>query len=107
MVSIVVAIIVALGLPVSQLRIVTVVAACCCPDPTKCKCADHDKSKSEQPSMKACHNTAESIVSPQAPSFMAPVMAQATPPARVIELPVYTLRDPHEPPLPARPAAPS
>lgn len=37
-----VALIVALAMPVSQLRTMSVVKACCCPDPSNCHCPDHD-----------------------------------------------------------------
>ncbi|MEO8552157.1 MAG: hypothetical protein ABI678_19400, partial [Kofleriaceae bacterium] len=51
-----VAIVVALALPVSQLRTVTTVnEKCCCPDPASCHCPPHSKDAPGCPQMKTCH----------------------------------------------------
>jgi len=103
----VVAIVVALAVPVSQLRTVDVIASCCCPDPTNCHCPDHKCDPSKPTSLGQCHRTQHEIVSPDAPAFVAsPVVAIASP-ARA-SLPVIdALPAPHPAPAPARPAAPS
>jgi hypothetical protein len=74
----VVAVVVALAVPVSQLRTVSTVVTCCCPDPTHCHCPDHKADHSKDPSMRACHKTQHVTVAPQAPEFVA--MATAVKP---------------------------
>jgi hypothetical protein len=101
-----VAIVVALAVPTSQLRTFAVVEQCCCPDPSNCHCP-HDVDHSTQPSMRACHKTQHEIVSPEAPAFAAPEVALAAPPARVIALAPAAIPAPHAAPVPARPDAPS
>ena len=105
--TIVVAIIVALAVPVSQLRTVMIVKACCCPDPTNCHCPDHKADSSPQPSMRACHNTERVIVSPELPAFRAPLIAVAAAPVASVRAPAHAIPAPHPAPPPTRPAAPS
>jgi hypothetical protein len=105
--TVVVAIVLALTVPVSQLRTVSIVKSCCCPDPERCHCPDHDPGKSTQPSMRACHQTSHAIVAPHLPAFTPPAVAIAAAPARVIALVTYSISDPHGAPPPARPDAPS
>ncbi|HEX7841109.1 MAG TPA: hypothetical protein VF469_26710 [Kofleriaceae bacterium] len=105
--TIVVAILVALAVPVSQLRTVTIVKSCCCPDPSNCHCPDHKADSPQQPSMRACHNTERAIVSPELPAFRAPVIAIAQAPAVAIALVATPIAAPHPAPPPIRPAAPS
>jgi hypothetical protein len=102
-----VAIIVALAVPVSQLRTVTIVKTCCCPDPSDCHCPDHKTDSSQQPSIRACHNTERAIVAPELPAFRAPVIAVApvAPVAAVALAPAIPA--PHPAPPPTRPDAPS
>jgi len=105
--TVVVAIVVALAVPASQLRTVTVVKSCCCPDPSNCHCPDHKADPMPQPSMRACHSTQHAAVSPQLPAFHAPSAAiAAAPPAAVIAL-AAPIPAPHPAPPPPRPAAPS
>jgi hypothetical protein len=104
--TIVVAIVVALAVPTSQLRTFTVVEQCCCPDPSNCHCP-HDADRSTQPSMRVCHKTQHEIVSPEAPAFAAPQVALVTSPARVIALAPAPIPAPHVAPVLARPDAPS
>ena len=70
-----VAVVVALAVPISQLRTVAVIKSCCCPDPTNCHCPDHKTDPSQHPEMRACHNTQHTVVAPQAPAFAAPDLA--------------------------------
>jgi hypothetical protein len=104
--TIVVAIIVALAVPVSQLRTVMIVKACCCPDPTNCHCPDHKTDPSSHPSLRECHNTERAIVAPEAPSFAAPAIAIDAP-VVAIAAPPHAIPAPHPAPPPTRPDAPS
>jgi hypothetical protein len=103
----VVAIAVALAVPVSQLRTVSVILACCCPDPASCHCPDHKTDAPAQPAMRACHNSERSVIAPQLPAFHAPVVAIATAPARAMIALDHAIAAPHPSPPPARPDAPS
>jgi hypothetical protein len=80
--SALVAIGVALAVPVSQLQIRTVVTTCCCPDPSHCHCPDHKGTPDGGSSMRACHKTQHELVSAGAPSFAAPAVA-------IIDLPEH------------------
>jgi hypothetical protein len=103
-----VAIGVALAVPVSQLRTIDVVTSCCCPDPDDCHCPDHQQGPAGKPtSIGACHRSQAQLVSPQAPVFVAPELALAAPPARAAAPVVIALADPHAAPPPTQPAAPS
>jgi hypothetical protein len=102
-----VAIVVAVAMPVSQLRTVSIVKECCCPDPAKCHCPDHELESSQQPSLRACHNTEEAVIAPQLPVFSVAVAALAVVPAITAAVVEHPLRSPHPPPLPRRPDAPS
>ncbi len=103
----VVAIVVALAVPVSQLRTVSVILSCCCPDPASCHCPDHNDDVPAQPEMRACHNTQQSVVAPQLPAFHAPAFALTAAPARVVVALDHAVPAPHPAPPPARPDAPS
>ena len=102
-----VAVVVALAVPVSQLRMVSVVHHCCCPDPDDCHCPKPDADHSNQPSMRTCHGTTDLLVAPQTPSFTEPVVAIVDRPATVAAAPSLPLMSPHDPPPPTRPDAPS
>lgn len=69
--TVIVAIVVALSVPVSQLRTVSTVVSCCCPDPAHCHCPDHKPDHNKTPSVRACHKTQQVTVAPQAPAFVA------------------------------------
>lgn len=101
-----VAIAVALAVPVSQLRTITVIKSCCCPDPARCHCPDH-KPDSDQPSMRACHSTEREIVAPQLPAFTPPALAIVAVPARAVVAIDHAVPAPHPAPAPTRPDAPS
>lgn len=101
-----VAIAVALALPVSQLRTVAIVKACCCPDPTACHCPDH-RDAPDQPTMRACHSSERAMVAPGLPAFHPPVVAVAVVAIAVARAPMAVLPAPHPAPVPTRPDAPS
>lgn len=105
--TVVVAILVALAVPVSQLRTVSIVKTCCCPDPSNCHCPDHKADSPQQSSMRACHNSEHAIVAPELPVFPAPVIAIAQAPAVVVAVVAPMLAAPHAAPPPTRPDAPS
>lgn len=105
--TVVVALAVALALPVSQLRTFAIVKTCCCPDPTDCHCPDHQPDDSGVPSIRACHNTERQIVAPQLPAFRPPAIELAVIPAIQVATVAYTLPVPHPAPPPRRPDAPS
>jgi len=101
-----VALLLGLAMPVAQLQLVHVERSCCCPDPNKCHCP-HDRDSSPQSSLKACHNTEHVATSSPIAAFVPPVLAAAdvaAPVARVID---HATSEPHAPPAPRRPDAPS
>jgi hypothetical protein len=102
-----VALVVALSVPISQLRTISIVTECCCPDPTFCHCPDHEPSHGPQPSMRACHRTQHETVAPTLPAFTAPALTALAAPQRALPAPQLALAAPHAPPSPARPDAPS
>jgi len=101
------AIAVALTVPVSQLRTVAITTTCCCPDPTKCHCPDHKPGQPDDASMRACHKSTEAHVAPQLPSFSPPQVAVAI--AAPVTAPAFRAapQDPHEAPGPDEPYGPS
>ncbi|HET7502581.1 MAG TPA: hypothetical protein VFK02_16285 [Kofleriaceae bacterium] len=105
--TVVVAIVVALAVPGSQLRAVSIVRECCCPDPSNCHCPDHKPDPSSQPSVRECHNSERAIVAPELPAFTAPVIAIAAAPAALGPASVPSIPAPHAAPPPPRPDAPS
>jgi hypothetical protein len=102
-----VAIVVALAVPVSQLRTVAIIKTCCCPDPGNCHCPDQKPDSPSHPSMRACHNTERMIVAPELPVFRAPVVAVADVPAIAVVAVAHVIPAPHSAPPPTRPDAPS
>ncbi len=105
--TVVVAILVGLAVPVSQLRTVWIAKVCCCPDPTNCHCPDHKADPSSGPSMRACHNTQQVMVAPELPAFRAPAVAVAPVPTAAVVAIVHAISSPHPAPPPVRPDAPS
>ena len=103
----VVALLLALAVPTSQLRTVSITKSCCCPDPTKCHCPDHQKSKPGQPELRACHQTTQVHVAATLPAFTPPTALPVTQVTVVALAPVPSHAAPHTPPTPARPDAPS
>jgi len=102
-----IALVVGLSVPVTQLRTSVVVRdRCCCPDPAFCHCPDHNAPASPAPVLDRCGKTHHLIISPTLPAFTpvaaGTVVAVAERPAPVLALPA-----PHAPPEPERPAGPS
>jgi len=101
-----VAVIVILAVPVTQLRLVTVTHQCCCPDPDNCHCPE-DKDAPSDTSIKACHESNVIVASASAPVFVAQphedLERPETPTARAeVDLP-----EPHATPSLDRPRGPS
>jgi len=105
--TVVVAVMLAVAVPVSQLRTVAIHKSCCCPNPDKCHCPDHKPDTSGKTQIRQCHNTTQINVAPQAPAFTPPALAIADAPARAADAPFHVLTDPHDAPPPRRPDAPS
>jgi hypothetical protein len=101
------AIAVALGVPVSQLRTPDTYVTCCCPDPANCHCPDHKPDHSGQPKMRACHKVQHELVSAQAPSFTQFQVAIAIAPPIVAPVHFELPSAPHPTPLPDEPYGPS
>ena len=101
-----VAVLVALAVPVLQVRVIAS-DPCCCPDPDRCHCPDHEPGPSQQPTIRACHNPERTVAAPELPVFAAPQAPVATVPA----ISVRVIDREHPAPLPApqprRPDAPS
>ncbi len=102
-----VAIFVALAVPVSQLRVISIIRECCCPDPDDCHCPDHKPDPAGNATMHACHSTQHAVMSPQAPVFDPPVVAVAPVTTVVAVVIAPALTSPHTAPPPTRPDAPS
>jgi len=105
--TVVVAIVVALAVPVSQLRTISILKTCCCPDPTHCHCPDHKADAPSQPSIRACHNTERVVVAPELPAFRASVVAVEVVPVIAIVTLDHAIPAPHPAPPSIRPDAPS
>lgn len=105
--TVVVAILLALGVPFAQLRTIETRIECCCPSPEHCKCPDHKPDAQGQPMMRACHKTQHDVVSPQLPAFV-PIVVELATAAPQLDMPiVHVLADPLPAPPPRRPDAPS
>jgi hypothetical protein len=102
-----VALVLALSMPVSQLRTIGIEQTCCCPDPAKCHCPDHDDDKPTQPEIRACHQTTHLSVAPTLPAFAAPVIAALPAPTIELAAAFHLALAPHAAPPPVRPDAPS
>lgn len=105
--TVMVALVLALSIPVSQLRTANVEHSCCCPDPAKCHCPDHDESPPGPSQLRACHRTTQITIAPTLSAFVAPVLVPlpARTPARLTVS--HAAPAPHAEPPPARPDAPS
>lgn len=103
----VVAIVLAICVPVSQLHTIGTQAECCCPDPDQCKCPDHNEDTQPQPSMRACHKTQHDFVAPVLPAFVAPAIELAIVLEPIGLEATFTHATPHPPPAPRRPDVPS
>ncbi len=105
--TIVVAIVLAISVPVSQLHTASLQSQCCCPDPDHCKCPEHEPDSRPDPSMRACHKTTHQFVSPVLPVFVTSVDQVALAPQPAATEVVFVHGVPHAPPVPLRPDAPS
>lgn len=100
--------VVALAIPVAQLRLIATDVACCCPDPARCKCPSHDDpAAGDHAALRACQQTQTTLAAPAAPVFVAPPEVALVAVRTATELAIAPLPAPHAPPLPPRPAAPS
>lgn len=105
--TIVVAMLVALTVPVSQLSTVSVVETCCCPDPDDCHCPHEKPDHGTQSTMKACHRQLQLSVAPTLPGFEPPALVAAAPVLAVVEISLPAPRAPHADPFLNRIDAPS
>lgn len=105
--TIIVAIVLAIFVPVAQLQTIADQPSCCCPDPHKCKCPEHKPADPMNTTMRACHQDAPAIEQAQLPAFVAPELASVDAPARALVLAPSPLPVPHAAPAPRRPDAPS
>lgn len=104
--SIALAVLVAVALPLGNLRTERVEIHCCCPSIERCKCPDHDTPPAA-PTMQACHRTLDTFSTPAIAAFVPPHRA-ATTVAQVVTVVAHApLPIPHAPPTPRRPDAPS
>jgi hypothetical protein len=67
--TLLVAICVALAVPVSQLRMSYVTVECCCPDAARCHCPDQKPDPSKCPAMRTCHKWEHVTTIPSPPAF--------------------------------------
>jgi hypothetical protein len=104
--TVLVAIVVAFTVPVSQLRTVTVIMTCCCPDPEQCHCPDHEPDHGSQPTFKQCHKSADTFESAAAPSVAIAVRTELAVVRAAVRL-YHVLPAPHESPILERPPGPS
>ncbi len=107
-VTMVVAFVVALAVPVSQLTTVqTITEKCCCPDPAHCKCPSHKPDPTQDPQFKDCHKTSHDVVAPQLPAFAQPEIAFVAPSVQLLAFAPAPYVAAHAAPDPRRPDAPS
>jgi hypothetical protein len=105
--TIVVAIVLAVFVPVAQLQTIAVQPTCCCPDPHTCKCPEHKPADPVNTTMRACHNAPSAVESTQLPQFIPPAIACVDVPSRAIAVAPTPLPEAHPAPVPHRPDAPS
>ncbi|CAN5409516.1 hypothetical protein BH11MYX1_BH11MYX1_19040 [soil metagenome] len=103
-----VALVVALAVPVSQLTTAqTVFEKCCCPDPAHCKCPSHEPATTRNPQLVDCHKTSHEVAAPQLPAFAQPVLAFVVPSVQRAALVPAPYAAAHPAPDPRRPDAPA
>ena len=105
--TIVVALVVALAVPVAQLRMITVQTSCCCPDQSKCHCPHEKTEHGKVPSIRACHRSQNEIVSADLPAFTPPTLASLDVIAPLGAAPNAPLFAPHATPDATPPYGPS
>jgi len=106
-VQLLLAILLALGVPFATLHTEQQRVTCCCPDPDHCVCPDHKPDKSGQPHMQACHKQSVDGIRAQLAAFEPPAPITLELPVRRWQPVVHALPSPHAAPLPRRPDAPS
>lgn len=105
--TLVVALVMALAVPVAQLKMITVQTSCCCPDQTKCHCPHEKGDHGKVPSMRACHRSQNEIVSADLPAFTPPMLASVDVIAPLGTTPSTPLFVPHASPAAEPPYGPS
>ena len=103
----IVAVVLALCVPISQLTTVSDRTECCCPDPSKCQCPDHDEDRPLQTSMQACHKQGPKAIASQATAFLPPVLPTVDAPSVLAPAVAHVIHAPQVAPPPRRPDAPS
>ena len=106
-VQLLLAILLALGVPFATLHTEHVRVTCCCPDPDHCVCPDHKPDKSGQPRMQTCHRQVVDGIATQIAAFEPPEPLALPMPAPYVHAIAHVLPTPHASPLPRRPDAPS
>ena len=104
--TIAIAILLALTVPVTQLRLASDQPTCCCPDPDLCKCADHQPEPGT-PTLRACHGDGADVVRTQLPQLAAPLVSAIVRPETPTVSTALAPSLPHPAPAPRRPDAPS
>jgi hypothetical protein len=105
--TVMVALVLALAVPASQLRTSMTERSCCCPDPSHCHCPDHCPGQPGPAKLRACHQTQHVIVAPTTPAFTQPALAFTAVPAALSRITLFDILAPHAAPTPVRPDAPS
>ena len=106
-VTVLLAILVALGVPFAQLHTVNDRVTCCCPDPDHCKCPDHKPDDSGQSQMGTCHKQSAKTARGHLAAFVPPARIELVAAAQPALHIAHALPVPHAPPPPRRPDAPS
>lgn len=102
-----VAVVLALAVPVSQLRTYRVVETCCCPNPAHCHCPPDKPDHSGMPVIRTCHKSSQVLASPHAPSFTPTEVALAAPASRAATTQIAAPAAPKPAPAPDEPYGPS
>ena len=106
--TVLVAFVVALAVPSSQLVTVqTVTEKCCCPDPAHCKCPGHKPDGTRDPQLVDCHKTSHDVVAAQLSPFSPPDLVLVAPSVQIVVLASVPHVAAHVAPHPRRPDAPS
>lgn len=105
--TVLLAILLALGVPFAQLPTVNDRITCCCPSPEVCKCPDHKSDQVQQATMGVCHKSGSAMVRTQLAAFVPPAIVRLIAPARPAAQIEHVLPAPHAQPPPRRPDAPS
>lgn len=104
--TVLLAILLALGVPFAQLHTTDDRVTCCCPDPDTCKCPDHQPD-SDHSTMRACHKGGPSLQHAPLAVFIAPAIPVVDVDAPAVRVVDRLLPEPHAPPALRRPDGPS